>query len=52
MTTVTIPEGMPQYDGVPRFDVERIRADFPILGREVNGRPLIYLDSANTSPSR
>ena len=27
------------------YDVERIRADFPILFREVNGKPLVYLDS-------
>ncbi|PRY80487.1 cysteine desulfurase/selenocysteine lyase [Yoonia maritima] len=27
------------------FDVQKIRADFPILSREVNGKPLIYLDS-------
>lgn len=27
------------------FDVERIRRDFPILGRKVNNRPLVYLDS-------
>jgi cysteine desulfurase / selenocysteine lyase len=32
------------------FDVARIRKDFPILDRTVRGgRPLIYLDSANTS---
>jgi cysteine desulfurase / selenocysteine lyase len=31
------------------FDVVRVRADFPILGREINGHPLVYLDSANTS---
>jgi cysteine desulfurase/selenocysteine lyase len=32
------------------IDVERIRADFPILTRTVrDGRPLVYLDSANTS---
>ena len=31
------------------FDVDRIRKDFPILAREVNGVPLVYLDSANTS---
>ncbi|WP_250030594.1 cysteine desulfurase [Paractinoplanes maris] len=31
------------------FDVARVRADFPILTREVNGHPLVYLDSANTS---
>ncbi|ERF58489.1 aminotransferase class V-fold PLP-dependent enzyme, partial [Cutibacterium granulosum] len=30
-------------------DVAAIRADFPILGREVGGHPLTYLDSANTS---
>jgi cysteine desulfurase/selenocysteine lyase len=29
--------------------VEAIRADFPILQREVNGRPLAYLDNAATS---
>jgi cysteine desulfurase / selenocysteine lyase len=34
---------------VPRLDLARIRADFPILSREVNGHPLVYLDSANTS---
>ncbi|ORM74044.1 bifunctional cysteine desulfurase/selenocysteine lyase [Pantoea wallisii] len=28
------------------FDPERVRADFPILSREVNGHPLAYLDSA------
>ena len=28
------------------FDVARIREDFTILGREVNGRPLVYLDNA------
>ncbi|GGN04924.1 cysteine desulfurase/selenocysteine lyase [Actinoplanes campanulatus] len=31
------------------FDVERVRKDFPIFEREVNGHPLVYLDSANTS---
>jgi cysteine desulfurase/selenocysteine lyase len=30
------------------FDVERVRADFPILRQEVRGRPLVYLDSAAT----
>jgi cysteine desulfurase/selenocysteine lyase len=30
-------------------DWRALRADFPILGREVNGKPLVYLDSANTS---
>ena len=27
------------------FDVEAVRAEFPILAREVNGKPLVYLDS-------
>jgi len=33
----------------PPLDPARIRADFPLLAREVNGRPLVYLDSAATS---
>ena len=28
------------------FDVERVRADFPILKLKIDGRPLVYLDSA------
>ena len=28
------------------FDAEAIRAEFPILARQVNGKPLVYLDSA------
>jgi cysteine desulfurase/selenocysteine lyase len=31
------------------FDVERIREDFPILRRQVRGRPLVYLDNAATT---
>ena len=31
------------------FDVAKIRADFPILRELVHGKPLVYLDSANTS---
>ena len=31
------------------IDVERIRRDFPILGREVYGKPLVYLDNAATT---
>ena len=30
---------------VTGYDVERIRADFPILSREVHGKPLVYLDN-------
>jgi cysteine desulfurase/selenocysteine lyase len=45
---VSIQVTAPAADRVP-FDVEHIRADFPILERQVGGRPLVYLDSANTS---
>jgi len=31
------------------FDVRRIRAEFPILSEPIHGKPLVYLDSANTS---
>lgn len=31
------------------FDVQRVRADFPILSRKVNELPLVYLDNAATS---
>ncbi len=31
------------------FDVNKIRADFPILFRQINGRPLVYLDNGATS---
>ena len=31
------------------FDLQKIRADFPILSREVYGRPLVYLDNAATT---
>jgi cysteine desulfurase / selenocysteine lyase len=33
----------------PALDVAKIRADFPILEREVNGHRLVYLDSASSS---
>jgi len=35
--------------GVATFDVAKVRADFPILTERVHGKPLVYLDSANTS---
>ena len=31
------------------LDLDRIRKDFPILSREVNGKPLVYFDNAATS---
>lgn len=32
-----------------QFPIEKIREDFPILKREVNGRPLVYLDNGATT---
>jgi cysteine desulfurase/selenocysteine lyase len=31
--------------GMAAFDVEKVRQDFPILSRQVNGKPLVYLDN-------
>ncbi len=33
----------------PLFDPLRYRADFPLLARRINGKPLIYFDNANTA---
>ncbi|MBP3982990.1 cysteine desulfurase [Pseudoxanthomonas helianthi] len=41
---------LPSTHGIDAVHVDwaRIRADFPLLERTVNGKPLVYLDSANT----
>jgi cysteine desulfurase/selenocysteine lyase len=31
------------------LDIKKIRADFPILNQQINGKPLVYLDNAATS---
>lgn len=31
------------------FDIDKVRTDFPILAREVHGKPLVYLDNAATT---
>lgn len=31
------------------FDVNKVRADFPVLSQEVNGKPLVYLDNGASS---
>jgi cysteine desulfurase/selenocysteine lyase len=36
-------------DAAVRFDVHRVREDFPILTQRMHGRPLVYLDNANTT---
>jgi cysteine desulfurase/selenocysteine lyase len=42
-------DAFPRPPQVVPLDVERVRADFPLLARRVHGKPLIYLDSANTA---
>jgi len=42
------PHRSPVQPAISPPDWNRIRADFPLLAREVHGKPLIYLDSANT----
>jgi cysteine desulfurase/selenocysteine lyase len=55
--TVPVPEPVGLESNVPAelnlssypFDVEAVRRDFPILRERVNGRPLVWLDSAATT---
>ncbi len=44
MTGIAMEVG-PGHNSGADFDVERIRKDFPILGREIYGKPLVYLDN-------
>ena len=39
----------PLQNPVPAFDVEQVRAEFPILSTQINGKPLVYLDNAATT---
>jgi cysteine desulfurase / selenocysteine lyase len=43
--TVLTPTKQDRRPAAAPFDVEAIRADFPILSREVNGKKLVYLDN-------
>ncbi|HXQ25027.1 MAG TPA: cysteine desulfurase [Candidatus Acidoferrales bacterium] len=51
MTTAARKLGSEQGLSVARsgYDVERIRAGFPILQKQIRGKPLVYLDNAATS---
>jgi cysteine desulfurase / selenocysteine lyase len=40
---------MEPVTSLPTLDVEAVAAQFPILSRQINGRPLVYLDSAATA---
>jgi len=46
---MTPPAPSATTDARTGFDVQKVRRDFPILGERVHGKPLVYLDSANTS---
>ncbi len=49
MTTRATSASAAATPGQSDLDVERIRADFPILHQQINGHPLAYLDSAASS---
>ena len=49
MTTGTVARGGGGTAPSASIDVLHVRADFPILGRTVHGKPLVYLDNAATS---
>jgi cysteine desulfurase/selenocysteine lyase len=44
-----MPDGSHLRQRTGPLDVETIRRAFPILGRHVHGRPLVYLDNASTT---
>jgi len=48
-TEPTAADGVVETAGTPGLDAHAIKRDFPILQREVNGHPVVYLDSASTS---
>ncbi len=49
MKPAAVAERAPTGTVHPPFDVERVRADFPLLGRSMRGKALSYLDNAATS---
>jgi cysteine desulfurase/selenocysteine lyase len=50
MSSATLEMGVEETLGTPaEYDVSKVRADFPILARTVHGKPLVYLDNANTT---
>ncbi|MCH2154226.1 MAG: aminotransferase class V-fold PLP-dependent enzyme, partial [Phycisphaerales bacterium] len=42
--------GTASSNSTDTFDVQALRAEFPLLSRQVHDKPLIYLDSAATTP--
>jgi cysteine desulfurase / selenocysteine lyase len=48
-SAVLIEDQEPPLSQISEWDVDRIRADFPVLHQTVNGKPLVYLDNAASS---
>ena len=46
MSAPRLHVGAEYVDAQGMLRAERVRADFPLLGRAMHGRPLVYLDSA------
>ena len=44
-----MPESDTRTTAKPPFDVDKIRAEFPVLSQTVHGKPLVYLDNAATT---
>lgn len=49
MANSTLQTRVAHFERKPGFEVARVRADFPILGDQINGKPLVYLDNAATT---
>ncbi len=50
MSSATLEMGIEETLGKPfAYDVWKVREDFPILTQTVHGKPLVYLDNANTT---
>ena len=49
MTTAANTAVRPKAAPQTAFDVYKVRADFPILARKIQGKPLVYLDNAATT---
>jgi cysteine desulfurase/selenocysteine lyase len=49
VTTLAKAMVWPKEASLADFDVQRVRADFPILSRKIQGKPLVYLDNAATT---
>jgi cysteine desulfurase / selenocysteine lyase len=47
--SASTPSGAEPTSPAPPLNVEALRKDFPLLTRRVNGRPIVYLDSASSA---